>query len=190
MDYLEHLLKWNQHLNLTGFQEPDEQVVSLFGESFLAARLLTEKDSPLLDVGSGAGFPGMALKLVLPHLHCYLLEPRKKRAAFLAAVRRELQLAPVQILTKSLEDCRPDDFVSPPRVMTVRALGRPESLIRKGLGLLSSDARLLLFTTGTSLESAAPVSEQILWDAPLPIPWSRQKLILPGRVRPVEEGAP
>ena len=189
-DYLKLLLKWNQHLNLTAFREPEEQVVNLFGESFLAAELLAEQDSPLLDVGSGAGFPGLALKLVRPSLNCYLLEPRKKRAAFLAAVRRELQLAPVQVLNKSLEQCRAGDFVSPPRVMTLRALGQPEILISKGLRLLSANARVLLFTTGTSLESGLPVSDLIQWDAPLPIPWSQQKLMLLGRVRLVGKNTP
>lgn len=188
--YLQLLQKWNQRVNLTGFREPEEQVVSLFGETFFAARLLAEEDSPLLDIGSGAGFPGLALKLVRPRLHCYLLEPRKKRAAFLATVRRELQLAPVQILSKSLEQCRPGDFVRPPQVMTLRALGRSETLMGKGLGLLSPGARVLLFTTRSSLEAGGPATARIQWDAPVPIPWSRQKVMLLGRMRLVGREAP
>jgi 16S rRNA (guanine527-N7)-methyltransferase len=188
--YLKLLLKWNQRLNLTGFREPEEQVVSLFGETFFAAGLLAEEDSPLLDVGSGAGFPGLALKLVRPRLHCYLVEPRKKRAAFLATVRRELQLTQVRVLSKSLEQCQPADFLSPPRVMTLRALGQAETLMGKGLGLLSPGARVLLFTTRSSLEGGAPASHQIQWDPPLLIPWSRQKIMLLGQVRLVGRGAP
>ncbi|HWU40798.1 MAG TPA: 16S rRNA (guanine(527)-N(7))-methyltransferase RsmG [Candidatus Acidoferrum sp.] len=188
--YLEILQKWNQRFNLTGYREPEEQIVSLFGETFLAAGRLAEEDSPLLDVGSGAGFPGLALKLVRPRLHCYLLEPRKKRAAFLATVRRELQLPSVQVFSKPLEQCRTGDFAPPPRVMTLRALGRTEALITQALGLLSSLGRVLLFTTRRSLEGGVPGSSRIQWDAPVPIPWSHQKVMLLGRVRTVDQEVP
>jgi len=181
--YLRLLLQWNERLNLTGFRGPEEQIVNLFGETFFASRLLGEEDTPLLDVGSGAGFPGLALKLVRPRLCCYLLEPRKKRAAFLATVRRELQLSQVQILSKALEQCRAGDFAQAPRVMTLRALARPEALMWKGLGLLAPGAHVLLFTTDSSLESGAPAPAQIRWNPPVPIPWSRQKVMLLGQVR-------
>jgi 16S rRNA G527 N7-methylase RsmG len=100
--YLALLLKWNQRANLTGLDRPAALLKTLFAESFYAATLLEPTDGPVLDVGSGAGFPGMAMHLYRPELPMILLEPRKKRAAFLAAVRRELGLSAVTVWSRRL----------------------------------------------------------------------------------------
>ena len=104
--YLGLLEQWNRKMNLTGLQDRADILRDLFAESFLAAPLLAEEDSPLLDVGSGAGFPGMALKIYRPELTVHLVEPRRKRAAFLETVRRRLGLEGVAVLHKRLEECR------------------------------------------------------------------------------------
>jgi len=65
--YVELLLRWNSKINLTAIIDPHEIVSRNFAESFLAARWLRLEAGQLGDVGSGAGFPGLALKLVLPH---------------------------------------------------------------------------------------------------------------------------
>lgn len=91
--YLELLLRWNARTNLTGIREPDEIVRRHFGESLLLGRLCPEDTRTVLDLGSGAGFPGLPMQLAWPALAVTLAESQGKKAAFLREVVRELHLS-------------------------------------------------------------------------------------------------
>jgi 16S rRNA (guanine527-N7)-methyltransferase len=93
--YLDLLLKWNARTNLTAIREPEEIVQRHFGESLftglhLAARL--PPGATLLDFGSGAGFPGLPIQLLLPNLKVTLAESQNKKSTFLREVVRTLNL--------------------------------------------------------------------------------------------------
>ena len=89
--YLDLLLKWNARTNLTAIRDPEEIVRRHFGESlFLATQL--PACTTLLDLGSGAGFPGLPIQLALPGLRVTLAESQNKKASFLREVVRTLQL--------------------------------------------------------------------------------------------------
>ncbi len=90
--YLELLLRWNAKMNLTAVRAPDEIVRRHFGESVLLARLVPAETATLLDLGSGAGFPGIPLQLACPELKVVLAESQAKKASFLREVVRELGL--------------------------------------------------------------------------------------------------
>jgi 16S rRNA (guanine527-N7)-methyltransferase len=90
--YLDLLLKWNARTNLTAIRDPAEIVQRHFGESLFTARHLPGGES-LLDIGSGAGFPGLPIQLVLPHLKVTLAESQHKKASFLREVVRTLGLS-------------------------------------------------------------------------------------------------
>src|ERR1700739_1060585 len=81
--YLELLKKWNQTIPLTSIEDDREIVARHFGESIFAASSLSLGRGRLADVGSGAGFPGLPLKIVFPELHVTLVEPNIKKCAFL-----------------------------------------------------------------------------------------------------------
>jgi 16S rRNA (guanine527-N7)-methyltransferase len=89
--YLDLILKWNSRLNLTAIREPEEIVGRHFGESLFAGLHLGSCDS-LLDLGSGAGFPGIPIQLLRPELPVTLAESRARKAAFLHEVIRVLAL--------------------------------------------------------------------------------------------------
>ena len=89
--YLDVLLRWNSYTNLTAIRDPAEIVQRHFGESLFAASLLP-RDGSLLDLGSGAGFPGIPIQLLHPELHVTLAESQGKKAAFLREAVRVLQL--------------------------------------------------------------------------------------------------
>jgi 16S rRNA (guanine527-N7)-methyltransferase len=179
--YLSILQKWNSRFNLTGLTNTSEVVRTHFAESFLAARYIDEQDSPVLDIGSGAGFPGLAMKLYYPETTFYLLEARKKRAAFLSTVRRELGLSQLTILNKTLEECQESDFhPRPPGLLTLRALGKVKALIQLGLTLAQPQARVLLFRTRRSLNEIQLQLPCIRWSPPVAIPWSRERVIVLG----------
>jgi 16S rRNA (guanine527-N7)-methyltransferase len=98
--YLDLLLRWNAKLNLTAIRDPEEIVTRHFGESLFAARQLfptTDASEDAIDVGSGAGFPGLPLKLWNPSLEVTLLESNQRKATFLREVTRALHLDSVLV---------------------------------------------------------------------------------------------
>jgi len=179
--YVDILQRWNQKINLTGITSVSEILTVHFAESFFAARILKGSDNPILDVGSGAGFPGLAMKLYRPEFSFYLVESRKKKAAFLSTIKRELELEQVSIVNKTLEDCEPSDFVVPPKVLTVRAVGSTEKLLRLGINLLLDQAKVVVFSTKNQAEALASRLTAIEWDDPVAISWSRERVLVIGR---------
>ncbi len=93
--YLELLVKWNARTNLTAIREPEEIVRRHFGESLFAGVQVgarVDAGATLLDFGSGAGFPGLPIQLLLPGLRVTLAESQGKKASFLREAVRTLGL--------------------------------------------------------------------------------------------------
>ena len=178
--YLQFLAKWNARMNLTGIQQPVDVLKILFAESFFAAVLVGDPQGAILDVGSGAGFPGLAMAVYRPELKLILLEPRKKRAAFLAALRRELGLAGVSVWNRRLEECVVADFSDLPTVLTMRAVGQISEVIKHGAPLLRGDRRILLFSSVQAAKPAMQDTKGVCWQPEVPIPWDPAHLILLG----------
>ena len=88
--YLDLLLRWNARTNLTAIRDPEEIVRRHFGESLFAAEHVPLTAKTLLDLGSGAGFPGLPIQILLPHLRVTLAESQNKKAAFLQEAVRVL----------------------------------------------------------------------------------------------------
>jgi len=84
------LLKWNQKMNLTSIKDPVEILTRHFGESLFALPQISSGATSLLDIGSGAGFPGLVLKMARPDMQVTLLEPVLKKVAFLKEAARGL----------------------------------------------------------------------------------------------------
>jgi 16S rRNA (guanine527-N7)-methyltransferase len=93
--YLDLLLKWNARTNLTAIRDPEEIVRRHFGESLFAALHLPPADT-LLDLGSGAGFPGLPIALLHPETRVTLAESQNKKATFLREAVRTLDI-PVEV---------------------------------------------------------------------------------------------
>ncbi len=103
--YFEELKKWSRRINLIAKGTPDPQIIeNHFLDSLTLLPLLTGPAPHLLDIGSGAGFPGLVCKAARPELTVTLVEPRAKRVSFLSHVVRTLGLHGVTILTCRVED--------------------------------------------------------------------------------------
>ncbi len=103
--YYELLIEWNRVMNLTGITEYDEVVLKHFIDSLTIARICDmSKVSSLIDVGTGAGFPGIPIKIAFPHIRVVLLDSLNKRLKFLNTVIDELNLESVQTLHGRAED--------------------------------------------------------------------------------------
>src|SRR5215469_6726048 len=94
--YLDLLLKWNARTNLTAIRHPEEIVRRHFGESLFTARHLGDPDT-LLDLGSGAGFPGLPIALLRPEIRVALAESQSKKATFLREAVRTLGVPNVEV---------------------------------------------------------------------------------------------
>lgn len=142
-DYLDLLLKWNARTNLTAIREPEEIVRRHFGESLFAARHLGACDM-LLDLGSGAGFPGLPIALLRSEIHVALAESQGKKAAFLREVVRTLNLSHVEVWAGRAEAMPPERRFHTVTLRAVdnmaAALSAAESRATQRIVILTSDS--------------------------------------------------
>ena len=114
--YLNLLIDWQKASRLVGSSEPSWLVDNLILDSLLFLRVLPSSTQSILDFGSGAGVPGVPLRIVRPSVQMTLLESRRRRASFLKAVVRELPLPGTVVLDRRAEEAvrsfpRPVDAV-------------------------------------------------------------------------------
>ncbi|MBR2703870.1 MAG: 16S rRNA (guanine(527)-N(7))-methyltransferase RsmG [Clostridia bacterium] len=106
-DYMNLLIEWNDKINLTAITEPKEVIVKHFIDSILAAKYIKD-DSSIIDVGTGAGFPGIPLKIFNNNYKITLLDSLNKRTIFLQEVVNKLGLENVEIIHGRAEDYAQD----------------------------------------------------------------------------------
>jgi 16S rRNA (guanine527-N7)-methyltransferase len=177
--YLELLLHWNARLNLTAVRDPEQVVTRHMGESLFAARQLLPT-TPLglraIDVGSGAGFPGLPLKLYAVGLQLTLIESQQKKATFLKEAIRMLQLADSHVFGG-----RAESFADRGELVTLRAVERFDQVLPVAASLLAgAGARLGLLIGAAQAESARRLLPSLRWQQPVPIPLSQQRILLVG----------
>ncbi len=176
--YIACLVFWNQGVSLTSVSSPMEILERHFAESFLGAALIGPAKSRLADVGSGPGFPGLALKIVLSSLQVLLIERNTKKCAFLNEVIRFLELTGVTAIRSDYASISPAE----PKFdyITARAIGDHKDLLRWATGKLAPEGKVLLWL---GLQDSLKVSQSRgwLWDPPMPIPDSQRRVILVGR---------
>jgi 16S rRNA (guanine527-N7)-methyltransferase len=148
--YLELLLKWNARTNLTAIREPDEMVRRHFGESLFCGLHLPAEATTVLDLGSGAGFPGLPIQLLRPELRVTLAESQHKKASFLREAVRVLGLETevwsgrAELLEKKFS------------VVTLRAVDNMEVAMAAARGLVEAGGWVMAFVTAESGELAVP----------------------------------
>jgi 16S rRNA (guanine527-N7)-methyltransferase len=101
--YYDELVEWNHRVNLTSIIDYEEVQMKHFLDSLTAAPLIDNKSSRVIDIGSGAGFPGVPLKLALPGIELTLVESVKKKTAFLIHLVEILDLDRVEIVAGRAE---------------------------------------------------------------------------------------
>lgn len=101
------LSRWNQKINLTALQNPDEAIDRLILEPLIAARYVPATARRLMDVGSGGGSPAIPLKLAVPRLALTMVEVKARKSAFLREAVRQLELADTEVETARIEELLP-----------------------------------------------------------------------------------
>lgn len=163
---------------LTSLRDPEEIVRFHFGESIFACTLFNGGlNGRLADVGSGAGFPGLAIKLFKRSISAALIESNKKKCAFLHEVVRSLDLKDVAVLPSRFElaaiPAASVDFI------TCRALAEHDAILEWARTKLAPGGSVLLWL---AMEGCAGVSSSPgwRWDRPALIPGTRGRFILRG----------
>ncbi|MGH9533241.1 MAG: 16S rRNA (guanine(527)-N(7))-methyltransferase RsmG [Terriglobales bacterium] len=169
--YLAQLARWNERVRLVGEADPDTLARRHVGESLYLAQLLPLSHQTLLDLGSGGGFPGLALQLAFPALKTTLVESKAKKAAFLAEVCRQQALG--RVVNQRLED-----LSEAAEIVTVRALENLAAGPERFAHLLISGGKLAAWVT----EGLARDWQQRLprwrWQSPRLLPGSRERTIV------------
>jgi 16S rRNA (guanine527-N7)-methyltransferase len=175
--YIDLLLRWNQKTSLTTVTDPEEILRFHFGESMLAAAAVPIRHGRLADVGTGAGFPAVPLRMVSDDLNVILIESNQKKATFLAELARELHLSRVDIRRCRMENIDlsgdPVDFV------TARALGIDGKYLKWSDGALKSQGSVVLWL-GEADSARISKESGWKWSDPLLIPHSERRFILRG----------
>ena len=103
--YNELLIEWNEKINLTALTAPEDVALKHFTDSLMLLRYIDiEKDARVIDVGTGAGFPGLVLKIARPDIRLTLLDSLQKRLNFLDTVCRALDIKDVELIHSRAED--------------------------------------------------------------------------------------
>jgi len=113
MTYLSELKKWNKVYNLTGLREDKDIIIKHFFDSLLYLKVLSvgidsyrDGEIKVADIGTGAGFPGIPLKIIRPKIDMYLIEPSRKKSAFLRHITRRLELERIEVIEKSIQEIK------------------------------------------------------------------------------------
>jgi 16S rRNA (guanine527-N7)-methyltransferase len=172
------LLKWNRSISLTTITEPAEIVGRHFGESMYASKVLPVENCRLADVGTGAGFPGLALKIACPGIHLTLVESNKKKCAFLSEAVRTLDLSDVEIRCERFEEIRSESVEF--NAITSRAVGEFNQLLRWSTNALARRWHLVLWV-GADDSTRIARTPNWTWQPAVHIPDSQRRFILIGR---------
>jgi len=107
-DYMQLLLEWNEKINLTAIIEPEEVITKHFIDSITIQKHIKE-NSHIIDVGTGAGFPGVPLKIIREDINVTLLDSLNKRIIFLKEITKKLELEKVQTMHGRAEEMGRDN---------------------------------------------------------------------------------
>jgi 16S rRNA (guanine527-N7)-methyltransferase len=179
--YMKLLLTWNEKVNLTAIRDPLEILYRHFCESMYAAEALHLENGRLADVGSGGGFPGLALKIMRPGLRVFLVESNIKKVTFLAEVIRELGLNDVQVLARRYEEL--GEEVAPLDYVCSRALGEFPAFLEWATSEQIAAKQVILWIGARDLPEIQKIRTWD-WSEPIQVPHSLRRLLLVGTKRP------
>jgi 16S rRNA (guanine527-N7)-methyltransferase len=165
--YLELLRKWQKTQRLIGSSDPNWIVQNLFLDSLLFLKVLPKTINSLMDFGSGAGVPGIPLKIISPKLNIALVESRERRVAFLSTAVRELGLQGLRVVGGRAED-QVAELGGGFDVVAMRCAGRPEASLRLA-GRFATPGGVVI-ASGPPTERPLSLGEWVTVPGPTDIP--------------------
>jgi len=183
MTYLSELKKWNKAYNLTGLKKDEDIIIKHFFDSLLYLKAIPvgidsyrEGGIRVADVGSGAGFPGIPLKIIRPEIEMYLVEPSRKKSAFLRHIIRRLELKQIEVIEKRIEEIKVNqELAQPVDVALTRALFSIKEFLKKASHIVRKGG-ILIFNKGPKVKEEINMLREIKYEIlMLPLPFSEIK---------------
>ena len=158
LDYFYQLLiEWNQKINLTRITAKEEVYLKHFYDSLTIVKEIDLSNvSTLCDVGSGAGFPGIVLKIFYPNLKITLIDSLRKRVNYLNKIIKELNLKDIQAI-----HIRAEDYHETFDIVTARAVANIEKLLKYTMHLLNATGKLVAMKGNIEEELSDSIQKKI-----------------------------
>ena len=151
------LIEWNEKINLTRITEENEVYLKHFYDSLTIKKVIDLNDvETLCDVGTGAGFPGIVLKIMYPHLKITLVDSLQKRVNYLNSIIKDLELDNIKAIHS-----RGEDFKEKFDVVTARAVANIEKLVTYTMHLLNKDGQLVAMKGNIEEELTESVQQKL-----------------------------
>jgi 16S rRNA (guanine527-N7)-methyltransferase len=176
--YMKLLLTWNDKVNLTAIRDPLEILYRHFCECMFATAAVPVENGRLADVGSGAGFPGIPLKIMQPDLQVFLVESNMKKATFLAEVLRNIELPETRVLVSRYEEL--GEEVTPLDFVCSRALGDFAPFLAWAASQRVAARQVILWVGGRDLDQVRREGLDWEWREPITVPNSLRRYLLVG----------
>jgi 16S rRNA (guanine527-N7)-methyltransferase len=183
--YMKILLTWNDKINLTAIRDPLEILYRHFCECMFAAVAVPVENGRLADVGSGAGFPGIPLKIIRPDLQTFLVESNMKKATFLAEVLRTIELTDTKVIVSRYEEV--GENVAPLDFVCSRALGDFGPFLSWAASERVAAKQVILWVGGRDLDEVRRTTDWE-WREPISVPNSLRRYLLVGAKRAESAG--
>jgi 16S rRNA (guanine527-N7)-methyltransferase len=188
--YIDLLLRWNARINLTAIRNEEEIITRHFGESLFTARHLfrntweqppsavpaEQSSATLIDVGSGAGFPGLPIKILFPEMHVTLIESNQKKATFLREVIRALTLTNINVF-----EGRAETYPNQAETVILRAVEQFNDAISIAISLVRPGGRMATLIGNSQLENLRALTPTFTWSKPIQVPSSSNRVLATGR---------
>jgi 16S rRNA (guanine527-N7)-methyltransferase len=176
-EYIKLLLAWNEKVNLTAIRDPLDILYRHFCESMFATKIVAMDKCRLADIGTGGGFPGIPLKILLPQAQVFLVESSVKKATFLAEVVRALELKQTNVLVSRYEEL--GEEIAPIDYVCARALGDFRTFLT-WVGSQNVDAKHVILWLGSRDADEVAKIPGWTWRAPVTVPQSMRRVIVVG----------
>lgn len=175
--YLSELNKWNRVYNLTGIKKDEDIIIKHFLDSLLYLKAMPAGEIEVADIGSGAGFPGIPIKIVRPEIKLYLIEPSEKKSAFLRNIIGHLGLKKIEVIEKRVEDTK--GLLAVDAALT-RALFDVKNFVRKASPIVKKGG-ILILSKGPRVKEELKTLKDITYDlltVALPLSEIRRHLVV------------
>lgn len=172
LDYLQLMLKWNRAYNLTAIRELDAMVIRHLLDSLSILPYIDR--TRVLDVGTGAGLPGIPLALCMPDTQFVLLDSNGKKTRFLTQVKIELGIENVEIIHSRIEQYQPDIRFP---LITCRAFAALNTVLDLTQHLVTSGSRVLAMKGREEMPALAAGYTQLAQHT-LHVPWLNEERCL------------
>ncbi len=160
--YLELLLEWNENINLTAITDPHEAVIKHFVDSLTFIKTVQIKGgAKLIDVGTGAGFPGIPIKIMRPDVELTLLDGLNKRLLFLKEVAKELNFEANFVHKRAEEAGKMKEMREKYDIATARAVARMSTLCEYCIPLIKMKGQFVAMK-GPGLEDELAEAENAM----------------------------